>query len=48
MIKTKKERLKKQERLREIAKLIMDLKLERDKIEMDIVEYKGDGYPIPI
>ena len=48
MITNKKERLKKQERLREIAKLLMDLKLERDKIEMDIVEYKGDGYPTPL
>ena len=40
--------MKKQERLREIAKLLMDLRLERDKIEMAIGEYKGDGYPIPI
>ena len=40
----KEERLEKQARLREIAKLIWDLKLERDKIEMDIVEYNGGGY----
>lgn len=48
MIENKEERLEKQARLREIAKLIMDLKLERDKIEIDIVEYKGDEYPTPL
>ena len=48
MITSKKERLEKQERLREIAKLLANLKLERDEIEMDIVEYNVDGYPTPI
>lgn len=48
MITSKKERSKKQERLKDIAELIAALKLERDEIEMDIVEYNGDGYPTPL
>ena len=48
MITSKKERLEKQERLKDIAELIAALKSERDEIEMDFVEYKADGYPTPI
>jgi len=39
MIRDKEKIEEKQARLREIAKRIMDLKLERDKIEMGIIEY---------
>ena len=42
MIKNKEEILKKQERLKEIAKQLANLKSERDEIEIDIVEYKED------
>jgi len=45
MIKTKRERLEKQKRLKEIATLIAALKLERAKIEMDIVEYREGTEP---
>ena len=48
MITSKKERSKKQERLKDIAELIAALKSERDEIEMDIVEYNEDGYPTPL
>lgn len=46
MIKSKKERSEKQERLKEIAALIEALKSERAKIEMDIVEYRERTEPL--
>jgi len=45
MIKSKKEKSEKQERLKEIAILIAALKSERAKIEMDIVEYREGTDP---
>ena len=45
-IKSREERSKKQERLKEIAALIDTLKSERAEIEMDIVEYRGKTEPL--